>query len=374
MSEAPTPDGRPDEPAAAAAAPVALQYPCGEPPAPGMVQAVAPGVLWIRMPLPFSLNHINLWALADEDERGPGWAIVDTGTKTPEALTAWRQLIAADGPLAATEQGARITRIFCTHMHPDHAGMAGWLTRKFQCRLWMTRLEYLTCRTLAADTGREAPDDAIRFYRQVGWSEEALDVYRARFGGFGKYMHALPDSYRRLSDGETLRLGDQTWRVVVGRGHSPEHACLLNESLGVLVSGDQVLPRISSNVSVHPTEPDADPLGEWIASLSHLRATLSDELLVLPAHGEPFKGLHARLDRLSKGHHTGLERLRRSLAEGPKRAIDVFGALFARPIDGKSDLLGLATGESLAHLNHLLALGEAVSELGADGVRRYRLA
>ncbi len=383
MSDAPTSDGRPDsaiaaDPAAAATdarpdAPYGLRYPCGEPPKPGEFKPVAPGVLWLRMPLPFSLNHINLWAIADEDDNGPGWAIVDTGTKTPEALTAWRTLIAADGPLAATPQGARITRILCTHMHPDHVGMAGWLTRKFQCRLWMTRLEYLTCRTLAADTGREAPEDAIRFYQQAGWSEEALDVYRARFGGFGKYLHALPDSFRRLSDGERFAIGAHTWRVIVGRGHSPEHACLLCDDLDLLISGDQVLPRISSNVSVFPTEPDADPLGDWLASLAHLRSTLGDRLLVLPAHGEPFHGLHARLDRLASGHDRGLTRLRRSLADSPKRAIDVFGALFARPIDGKGELLGMATGESLAHINHLVALGEAVSETGADGVRRYRL-
>ncbi|MBL8349057.1 MAG: MBL fold metallo-hydrolase [Burkholderiaceae bacterium] len=379
MSQAPTSDGRPDEaiptgtPTAPAGAPYGLSYPCGEPPAPGTVSEVAPGVLWLRMPLPFALNHINLWAVADADEQGPGWAIVDTGTKTPEVVAAWRQLIAADGPLAATPQGARITRVFCTHMHPDHVGMAGWLTRKFQIRLWMTRLEYLTCRTLTADTGREAPDDAIRFYQQVGWPEEALDVYRTRFGGFGKYLHALPDSFRRLSDGQTLRIGAHDWRVIVGRGHSPEHACLLCDELGVLISGDQVLPRISSNVSVHPTEPDADPLGDWIESLDQLRRTLGDHLLVLPAHGEPFKGLHARLDRLAQGHQTGLTRLRRSLAESPKRAIDVFGALFARPIGGKGDLLGMATGESLAHINYLVARGEAVCETDADGVRRYRM-
>ena len=379
MSDTPTSDGRPDAavagaaPGAAADAAHALRYPCGEPPAPGEFKRVAPGVLWLRMPLPFSLNHINLWAIADEDAQGTGWAIVDTGTKTPEALAAWRALIAADGPLAATPQGARITRIICTHMHPDHVGMAGWLTRKFQCRLWMTRLEYLTCRTLAADTGREAPDDAIRFYRQVGWSEEALDVYRARFGGFSKYLHPLPDSFRRLSDGQSLTIGAHTWRVIVGRGHSPEHACLVCDDLAVMISGDQVLPRISSNVSVFPTEPDADPLGDWITSLAKLRATLGDHLLVLPAHGEPFKGLHARLDRLTQGHQTGLTRLRRSLADSPKRAIDVFGALFARTIDSKGELLGMATGESLAHINHLVARGEAVSETGPDGVRRYRI-
>ncbi len=365
MSEAtPTSDGRPDETRG-------LSYPCGEPPGAGQVREITPGLLWLRMPLPFTLNHINLWAIADEDAQGPGWAIVDTGTQTPEALSAWRALVAPDGPLAATSQGARLTRVFVTHMHPDHVGMAGWLTRKFQCRLWMTRLEYLTCRTLAADTGREAPDDAIRFYARAGWPEEALDVYRARFGGFGKYLHALPDSFRRIGDGETLRIGGHDWRVIVGHGHSPEHACLLCKDLGVLISGDQVLPRISSNVSVFPTEPDADPLGDWMASLEYLRSTLDDSLLVLPSHGEPFHGLHARLVRLSAGHARGLERLRRTLAD-PKRAIDVFGALFARPIDGKGDLLGMATGESLAHLNHLLARGEARFEDGADGVRRYR--
>jgi len=374
MTDRPSPDGRPDEsvPETASAAP-ALIYPCGDAPEPGTVREIAPGVLWLRMPLPFALNHINLWALADEDEQGPGWAIVDTGTKTPEALAAWRQLIAPDGPLAATPQGARITRVLCTHMHPDHVGMAGWLTRKFQCRLWMTRLEYLTCRTLVADTGREAPAEAIRFYSQAGWSEEALDVYRTRFGGYGKYMHAMPDGFRRLSEGDVLRIGAHGWRVVVGRGHSPEHACLVCDDLGLMISGDQVLPRISSNVSVFPTEPDANPLGEWIESIARLRATLSDDLLVLPAHGEPFRGLHARLDRLAHGHERGLERLRRSLAEAPKRAIDVFGALFARPIGSTGDLLGMATGESLAHLNCLLALGEVVVEPDADGVRWYRL-
>ena len=363
-----TADGRPDTPADD---PRGLVYPCGTPPAPGEVTEVAPGVLWLRMPLPFALNHINLWAIADEDERGPGWAIVDTGTKTPDTLAAWRALTAKDGPLA--QRGShRLTRVLVTHMHPDHVGMAGWLTRKFQCRLWMTRLEYLTCRTLVADTGREAPDEAIRFYAQCGWPEEALDTYRARFGGFGKYMHALPDSFRRLTDGEVMRIGAHDWTVVVGRGHSPEHACLVCPSLDVMISGDQVLPRISSNVSVFPTEPDADPLGDWIDSIERLRAQLDDSLLVLPAHGEPFRGLHARLDRLASGHERGLERLRRSLVE-PKRAIDVFGALFARPIDSKGELLGMATGESLAHLNHLMARGEAGRELGTDGAWRYRL-
>ncbi len=347
------------------AEPAALLYPLGDPPPPGQAREVRPGVLWLRMPLPFALNHINLWALDD----GQGWAIVDTGTQTPEVLSAWHSLLAPDGALG----GRPVTRVIATHMHPDHMGMAGWLTRKHGARLWMTREEYLMCRTLAADTGRRAPDDAIDFYRRCGWPDEALDVYRARFGGFGKYLHALPDSFRRIVDGDLISIGAQDWRVVVGRGHSPEHACLVCDELGLMISGDQVLPRISSNVSVFPTEPDADPLGEWLASIAQLRASLPDSLLVLPAHGEPFVGLHARLDRLAAGHAKGLQRLRRSLAE-PKRVMDLFGALFARAIDARSEVLGLATGETVAHLNHLHARGELATSLGDDGAWRFQLA
>ncbi len=341
-----------------------LNYPCGDPPSPGEAREVAPGVLWLRMPLPFALNHINLWALDD----GDGWAIVDTGTKTPEVLAAWQSLLAPDGAL----RGRPVTRVIATHMHPDHMGMAGWLTRKFNVRLWMTREEYLMCRTLTADTGREAPDDAIRFFQRCGWSEEALDVYRARFGGFGKFIHALPDSLRRMLDGECLRIGNDDWRVVVGRGHSPEHACLVCDERQLMISGDQVLPRISSNVSVHPTEPDADPLGDWLASIAHLRGTLREDLLVLPAHGEPFVGVHARLDRLAQGHANGLNRLRQRLKQ-PLRAIDCFGALFARSIDQQSEVLGLATGESLAHLNYLMLRGEVGCTPDKAGVLWYQL-
>jgi glyoxylase-like metal-dependent hydrolase (beta-lactamase superfamily II) len=352
----PTADGRPDEG-------LGLSYPCGTPPEPGHGREIVPGVRWLRMHLPWALAHINLYAIADDG----GWAIVDTGAQTREALANWTRALAAEDALG----GQRITRVFVTHMHPDHVGMAGWLTRRFEARLWMTRLEYLTCRTLVADTGREAPDDGVRFYRRAGWNDEAIEHYRVRFGSFGRVVHTLPDSFRRLHDGERLRIGAHEWRVIVGNGHSPEHACLHNEELKLLISGDQVLPRISSNVSVFPTEPEADPLADWIASIAKLRAAVPDDVLVMPSHGEPFRGLHARLDRLASGHEKSLTRLRRALVE-PKRAIDVFGALFARPIEG-AELLGMATGESIAHLNHLVARGEASRELGADGALRYQM-
>lgn len=345
------------------AAVVELEYPCGAPPVHGAVREVAPGVLWLRMAMPIMLDHINLWVVRD----GDGWAVVDTGMQTKDIVTAWQKLFAAGGTLGPDG----LTRVFVTHMHPDHIGMAGWLTRKFGCRLWMTRLEYLNCRVLVADTGREAPEDAIAFYRRAGWGEDALEAYSARFGGFGKFTHHLPDSYRRVVDGERLRIGDHDWRVVVGSGHSPEHACFYCEELKLLISGDQVLPKISSNVSVFPIEPDADPMGEWLASLDKLRREVPDDVLVLPAHNEPFRGLHARLDRLASSQHAALARLA-TVLDTPKRAIDVFGQLFSRPIGDDQQLLGMATGESVSHLNYLLCRDEIVREIDEHGVAWYR--
>ena len=336
-----------------------LVYPFTEGPAPGRAVEVAPGIQWMRMPLDGALAFINIWALKEEG----GWAIVDTGMQTPATTEAWR------GVFAEVLHGEPVTRVLVTHMHPDHVGMAGWITRKFDCRLWMSRLEYLMCRVMAADTGREAPEDGLRFYRAAGWDREALDTYQARFGGFGKNMHALPDSFRRLVDGEELHIGDHLWRVVMGNGHSPEHACLYCPALKVMISGDQVLPRISSNVSVFPTEPDGDPLHDWLTSLARIKTLIPDDVLVLPAHNDPFHGLHARLDHLILGHERGLNLLTRRLAE-PKRAVDVFGALFKRAIT--PPLLGMATGEALAHLNCLIHRGIVVREADRQGVDWYR--
>lgn len=348
-----------------------LIYPFEAPPEVGKALEVAPGVVWMRMPLPMALNHINVWGIEDVGESGePGWALVDTGMRTDETLAAWRDLFAG-----ARDQGpdpGSVTRVIATHMHPDHIGMAGWLTRKFSCRLWMTRLEYLNCRVLTADTGREAPEDGVAFYRRAGWSESAIENYQARFGNFGKRIHALPDSYRRMVDGEEIRMGANTWRVIVGTGHSPEHACLYSETLKVLISGDQVLPRISSNVSVHPTEPDADPMREWLESLAKLKREVPDDVLVLPSHNECFRGLHARLDYLAASQLRTLDRLRKTLRE-PRRVVDVFAALFGRSIDQTDGgLLNLATGESLACLNYLLHRGELLKTLDDAGVAHYQ--
>jgi len=328
----------------------------------GQVVDVVAGVKWLRMPLGGALQFINVWAIAD----GEGWTIVDTGLQTRDTAQAWR--------MAFKEglEGKPVTRVIVTHLHPDHIGLAGWMTRKFDCRLWMTRLEYMQCRMLIADTGREAPEDGINFYKAAGWDEDSIENYRTRFGGFGKAIYQLPDSYRRLTDGDEFMIGDHLWRVVTGNGHSPDHACLYCPELKLLISGDQVLPRISSNVSVFPTEPDADPLKDWMESCAKVKAAVPEEVLVLPAHNDPFHGLHARLDHLINGHERSLRRLKALLTKEPRRAIDVFGALFARPIG--PDLLGMATGEGLAHINCLIDRGQVVAEPDSDGVVWYRAA
>lgn len=339
-----------------------LHYPFAASPAIGHVIEVAPGVNWMRMPLPMALNHINIWSLDDSD----GCTIVDTGVRNEETLQAWRTL-------HANSMNQRpVTRVIVTHMHPDHIGLAGWLTRKFSCQLWITRLEYMNCRLLISDSGREAPAEAIDFYRAAGWSDSDLEVYRARFGSFGKFIHPLPDSFRRITDGDELRIDNRRWRVIVGTGHSPEHACLHCPELKLLISGDQVLPRISSNVSVFPTEPDADPMRDWLDSLAKIKREVPDDVLVLPSHNECFRGLHARLDYLLQSQQRLLERLQDTLTE-PKRAIDIFGALFARGV-GRDDtaLLQMATGESLACLNYLMVRGEIRREIDDSGVAWYQ--
>ena len=325
----------------------------------GSAVAVAPGVLWLRMPLYTALPWINVWALADSD----GWTVVDTGVHSAASIGAW------SAALGGALGGRPVSRVIATHLHPDHCGLAGWLCERDGSRLWMTRLEYLTGRLMAADTGHEPPRDGIEFYRGAGWDAEALRRYAEKFGWFGQMIYPLPASYRRIVDGETLTIRGRAWHVVVGTGHSPEHACLHCPELGLLISGDQVLPRITSNVSVYPLEPDADPLADWQASIAAIKARIGDDVLVLPAHNSPFYGLHARLDRLAAVHVQGLQRLEERLAE-PRRVVDVFGALFKRPID--ATVLGMATGEAIAHLNHLQRIGRAIRERDAEGVWWWR--
>ncbi|MFO1016359.1 MAG: MBL fold metallo-hydrolase [Hyphomonadaceae bacterium] len=351
-------DGLEDETTARRAKPQ-LVYPLGEPPEAGVAREVAPGVYWIRMPLPFALQWINLWLIDD----GDSWTIVDTGVAIEQTREYWR------GIFDATLQGRPVKRVICTHMHPDHMGLAGWITRKFDATLWMSRLEYITGRMLVADTGREAPEEGVKFYRAAGWDEDLIDSYKVRFGGFGKAVSKMPDAYKRLADGDVITLGGRPWRVITGNGHSPEHVCLWQEELKLFISGDQVLPRISSNVSVFPTEPDGDPLADWIASCKKLLGAVPNDVLVLPSHNEPFTGLHERLENLIDGHERALARVLDRIQKEPRRSIDLFGALFARKIG--PDLVGMATGEAIAHVNCLVGRGLVRSRADDKGVVFY---
>jgi len=339
---------------------VKIHFPFDSRPETGQVQDVVAGLKWLRLPLPFMLNHINVWLLRD----GDGWALVDTGIFTNTTREVWKHVF-------ETVLGrAPITRLLVTHLHPDHVGCAGWLARKFDIELWMPRDEYLLCRVLVADTGKPAPPEGVRFYSAAGFTKESLDRYQENFGAFGRVVSPLPESYRRLRDGMTIQIGDHHWEIIIGRGHSPEHACLFCRELNLLISGDQILPTISSNVSVHPTEPAANPLGFWFDSLHMLKERLPADVLVLPSHGKPFHGAPVRLDQLISEHEDGLAKLRKHCLE-PRRAVDVFPALFKSRINERN--LIMAAGEAISHLNYLVEKGEMTINRDNAGVKWYQM-
>lgn len=319
---------------------------------------VAAGVYWLRMPLPMSLDHINLWLLDD----GDGVAIVDTGMNTAETKGLWDALF--DAHIA----GRPVTKIVVTHYHPDHIGLAGWLCAKTGAPLHITRTEYLMTRMLCLDVRDEPPEEVLAFFRQAGWDESLVQTQRKRgYGGFAKVVSDLPVSFHRLQEGESIEINGRPWEIWMGRGHSPEHACLYQRDLDLLISGDQVLPRISSNVSVYPTEPEADPMTDWLQSLHKLKA-LPETCLVLPSHNEPFYGLHARLDALIGGHCAKLERLARKL-KTPKTVLETLDTLFGRRFDDVMHM-SMASGESLAHLRFLENAGLVEREM-RGGVAYY---
>lgn len=332
-----------------------IQYEFDTRPQTGETMQIAPGLFWLRMHLPFSLSHINLWLL----DEGESWSVIDTGVAIDECKDIWKETF------ADTMQGRPVSRVIATHLHPDHIGCAGWLTHMFDAPLYMSRDEYLLARILVADTGRVTPEEGDRFYTAAGFEPDQLEHYHRMFGMFGKFVAPLPESFHRLCDEDRLSIGAYEWQVIVGKGHSPEHVCLYCEELNTLVAGDQLLPTISSNVSVFPTEPEADPLADWMYSLGMLKTRVPEDVLVLPAHGKPFRGAHQRLDELINEHEESLVKLEEFCAT-PRRAVDAFPALFKSKINDNN--LIMATGESIAHLSYLRNKGRMTVERDDNGV------
>jgi glyoxylase-like metal-dependent hydrolase (beta-lactamase superfamily II) len=344
-----------------------LDYPFGDTlPAQAATFEVAPGIRWVRMPLPFALDHVNLWLLRDVYQ-GEGWTLVDCGIATDQIRGLWEQIFAQG------LDGLPIRRILCTHTHPDHVGLAYWIQQRFGAPLWMTMGEYAMGRVFSAVLpGADGNADAKHFHRHGMPEGPELEAIRARGRRyFSSLVPAMPLSFRRIREGELVRIGARDWRVVVGIGHSPEHASLYCEADQLLLSGDMVLPRISTNVSVFETEPESNPVDWFVASLRKF-VPCAEDTLVLPAHGRPFRHLHTRIAQLIDHHDERLETLMTACRARALSAYEATPILFHRKLDTHQSTF--AIGESLAHLHSLWYAGKVRRETGADGVIRFAAA
>ncbi len=334
-----------------------LSYPLASKPDPAATLEVVPGVHWIRMPLPFALDHINLWLLED----GDAWTIVDTGLNTETTKGLWQHLF--DERFA----GRPVRRMIVTHFHPDHAGLAGWLSETLGVELWMTQAEWLHARMIQSDTGDAAIAALVSSFRRAGCASDFLNHINAQGIAYAERTSPLPRAYHRLRDRDTVTINGDIWRVIVGTGHAPEHACLYCETRDLLISGDQVIPRISPNVGVYHWEPEANPLADFLATIDRL-LELPARTLVLPSHNEPFHGLHTRLRQLAAHHQARLDDLHADMAS-PKTAMTLARTLFRRPLDEHQT--GFAIAETLAHLHLLRARGQIRRDQDADGIHLY---
>ena len=331
-----------------------IRYPFPTPPAEGEAVTVAPGVLWMRLPLPMALDHVNVYALDD----GAGWTIIDTGFASKRSRAIWEKLLA--GPL----QGRPVTRVIVTHHHPDHVGLAGWFIQN-GATLCMPRTGWLMARMLTLDVQDVPNAESLAFYKRAGMDPDVLDGRRTeRPFNFADCVTPLPLGYTRLIDANTITIGGRTWDIRMGGGHAPEHATFWSRDDNLVIGGDQLLPSISPNLGVYPTEPDADPVTDWLQSCEAFLAFAQTDQLVLGGHKLPFTGLPLRLRQLIDNHHGALDRLRAHLTE-PRSAGECFMPLFKRQIKGGE--YGLALVEAVAHLNHLHQAGLARRVLRPDG-------
>ena len=334
-----------------------LEYPYAEVPEAGSVKEVAPGIYLVRMPLPFALEHINLWLLAD----GEGWTVVDCGYATDATRAAWERIF-------AQHLGARpVTRLIVTHCHPDHIGLCGWLCEKFGLMPWTTQSEYLLAHAYYHRIGGADHAALVALHERHGLARGKLAAVNWREDHYRRGVPALPGAFRRIAHGDKFEIGGNSWQVIIGHGHSPEHAALHCEALGVLISGDMLLPRISTNVSVWPMEPEGDPLGKFLASLEHFMV-LDAGTLALPSHGLPFRGIHERVAELKRHNQSRLDRLV-AVCERPATAAELLPHLFKRKFDDYQ--LVFAMGEAMAHLNYLMHRGALKRTADPDGVYRF---
>lgn len=320
---------------------------------------MAPGVLWFRLPLPMALDHVNLYAL----DEGDGWALIDTGFDTKKTRAIWQALF--EGPLA----GKPVTRVLVTHHHPDHVGLAGWFQTAFGAELLTSRTSWLMARMLQLDTQPVPAAETLLFWQRAGM---APDIRKARAEGrpfnFADCVAPMPLGYTRICEGDTITLGGRDWDVRMGNGHAPEHVTLWSRDDNLVIGGDQLLPSISPNLGVYATEPDADPVGDWMEACTRLATHARPDHLVLPGHKLPFTGLPARMRQLIDNHHGALRRLEAWL-DTPRTAAECFQPLFKRKI-GEGEY-GLALVEAVAHLNHLHRLGRVSRSLDDAGAYRF---
>lgn len=340
--------------------PVRLDFPHAEPPVVGRPMEVAPGILWLRLALPYALDHVNLYLFEDAD----GWTLFDTGLGDDRTRAAWDELC---GSLL---KGRPITRLIVSHAHPDHVGMAGWLHERFAPPLLMPRSEYLLSQLLQRQRTPAVEAGEAAHYRACGVGEEDVGHLLKRGLNYLTRTTGLAHSYQRLASGDRLSIGGRDWRVITGGGHSLEQAMLWCEADRIFLSADQVLARISPNVSVYSMEPQADPLGGYLDSLAELGGIVGEDALVLPGHNLPFRGLPRRTAELTEHHAQRCERLAIACRDEPRTCAELVPVLFPRRLDPHQ--LGFAIGEALAHLNHMVSTGALAVGEGGDGVLRYR--